>query len=559
MSDSFAERLREAASDPFRFDELLEHWNASFTGPDANPVTAAVERAADEALLEIAARDESDLIGSRLRQLIHTLPHAALVVSADGVITAMNEVAMQRTVVGPGDKVDDLPFLLDAAEPLSAFVRRQLEGRNSNGEVHLQRAILETSGRSGTLAILPALRGDKAPSALLFLIDPVWRAEVEVMVARAFGLTSAESAVLMAFLDGQTLAEIAVSRDTTLVTVRTQFQRVMEKTGAHSQAELMRNTLAISTFFSDMAPVADTAGHPHRKQFDIMRPGGRSLDVTLAGDMDGLPVLMVSTLRSHTFPDWYEEELAQQGILAIHVWRPGFAGSDPLPEGQDLAEGMAADILAPLDHLGIKRCPIVCSDEAIVDTLRMARHTGDRIARILSFSTFLPLRLRREEAPQIPWAAAMTRAAKTSPLLLRMIIIAGNKAWQAMGARRFARLQLKASKADLKVIDLPGVTDALQRALLASLGQGLDQNCRTLYDAFGDWSEDLERCPVPIEMVHGDDDPCTSIEDARWMTTEIYPHIQLAEISDAGYLMLFGRPDVLVDRVRAAHAASGQT
>ncbi|WP_147436004.1 hypothetical protein [Litoreibacter meonggei] len=175
----------------------------------------------------------------------------------------------------------------------------------------------------------------------------------------------------------------------------------------------MRNTLAISQFFQDMAPIADVAGHPFRKQFDIIRPGGRSLDVTLAGDMSGLPVIILSTLCRHTYPAWYEEELANGGILAIHMWRQGHGRSDPLPNGSDIVQGMADDLIAPLDQLEIKRCPVTCFDASLVD--------------------------------------------------------------------------------------MPGVSLALEEALLGSIAQGIEENCRTLHDAFGDWTADLLACPLPLE------------------------------------------------------------
>ena len=256
MTEVLADRLREAAVDPFRFDEMLHHWNEAFSTANENPVTADVEQAADKALLDIAERNDSDLVGPRLRQLIHKLPHAALVVDFDGTITAMNEAAMRRTLVGPGDKIDDLPYQLEKAETLSAVIATSLRGRNSAGEVQLRRTTLEVEDRSATLAIIPSMSQKAAPSALVFLIDPIWRTEVEALVGRVFQLSTAESAVLMGFLNGRSLVEIAADRKTSPVTVRTQFQRLMEKTGSHSQAELLRNTLAISTFFQDMVPVA---------------------------------------------------------------------------------------------------------------------------------------------------------------------------------------------------------------------------------------------------------------------------------------------------------------
>lgn len=150
----------------------------------------------------------------------------------------------------------------------------------------------------------------------------------------------------------------------------------------------------------------------------------------------------------------------------------------------------------------------------------------------------------------------MSLAAKTSPQMLRLIIIAGNKAWQAMGSRRFARLQLGSSKADVATIDLPGVPKALEAGLLGSNAQGPDENVRTLRDAFGDWSRDFAACPIPVEMIHGDDDPCVPIQYVRQFANDVTPRATLTEVLGAGYLACYQHPQVLIARVRAAHAYS---
>ena len=54
MTEVLADRLREAAVDPFRFDEMLHHWNEAFSTANENPVTADVEQAADKALLDLS-------------------------------------------------------------------------------------------------------------------------------------------------------------------------------------------------------------------------------------------------------------------------------------------------------------------------------------------------------------------------------------------------------------------------------------------------------------------------------------------------------------------------
>ena len=63
MSEDLIETFRRTAGDPLMFENLLEHWNAAFDEPDANPVTPALELAADQAMLEFTARDSSELVG----------------------------------------------------------------------------------------------------------------------------------------------------------------------------------------------------------------------------------------------------------------------------------------------------------------------------------------------------------------------------------------------------------------------------------------------------------------------------------------------------------------
>ena len=246
-------RLRSTAADPFRFDELVDTWNVLFDahskdGPDASP--GQVERIVDATFAALGGGDD-DQRRNQLQRVINGLPHAALMVRADGVVTGLNEAALERLPLDPGDNVEKIGYGLERDEALSAAVARALDRRNGSDEVILKRAVHIETDRAATLAIVPS-RGAEAglDMALLFVIDPVWRAEVEALMARAYDLTSAEARVLMGFLDGHSLQDVAAQRGTSYATVRTQFQTIMAKTGARSQAELMRNTLAVSQFLS---------------------------------------------------------------------------------------------------------------------------------------------------------------------------------------------------------------------------------------------------------------------------------------------------------------------
>ncbi|MEO9516767.1 MAG: hypothetical protein ABJH45_00275 [Paracoccaceae bacterium] len=167
MTEKLETILRRTGHDPFKFNDMLERWNAAFENDRTNPVTPELEQAADQAILEITARDDSELIGGRLRLLVQSLTHAAFVVDEHGKLTGINEAAMRSTLLGPGDPLDDLEFKIEKAEQISSLVRRSISQRNSTGEVVLKRAMHKTDDRSASIAIVPSLQTNEAPSALV--------------------------------------------------------------------------------------------------------------------------------------------------------------------------------------------------------------------------------------------------------------------------------------------------------------------------------------------------------------------------------------------------------
>ncbi|WP_240790182.1 cupin domain-containing protein [Roseomonas sp. HF4] len=77
--------------------------------------------------------------------------------------------------------------------------------------------------------------------ALVLLHDPETAPRPGTdLLRQAFGLTVAEAAVAVGLLQGATLREIAEQRGVSVNTVRTLMSRLMDKTGTHRQADLIR-------------------------------------------------------------------------------------------------------------------------------------------------------------------------------------------------------------------------------------------------------------------------------------------------------------------------------
>ena len=543
-------KLRSTAGDPFRFDELVETWNTLFDaygadGPEASP--AQVERIVDATFAALGGGDD-DQRRSQLQRVINGLPHAALMVRADGVVTGLNEAALERLTVDPGDRVEKIGYDLERDEPLGDVIANTLSRSNgAPGEVALKRAVHAKSDRAATLAIVPS-HGAEAGSdmALLFIIDPIWRAEVEALMARAYELTSAEARVLMGFLDGHSLQDVATERGTSYATVRTQFQTVMTKTGARSQAELMRNTLAVSQFFTDVKQVASVAGHPYRKRIDLFRPGGRSVDVTLAGDLNGELVVYIPDTTQCTFQPSIEAAFRQAGLCVASLCRPGFGRTDPPAEGQDYETCLAEDISAFQDQYGVKSSAVMAHNSSSCFAYRVGGLIPKRVTRVIVVSSLVPKKFMQATDVGSPWVAALMRTAQISPKMHRVIVGAAIRSWKAMGSRRMFSMQFASYKPDVALAIQPESIVEHDYAVNMAIGQNLDYAVIAFEHAMRDWSDWIDGCAVPIDLISGEHDPIAPIGGIRNMVAAYPDKMTLRLIKDTGYMVFLGATDAVI-------------
>ncbi len=536
------------ATDPFHFDELVETWNSVFEEEQLDKTTPASEQRFDEALAALTAQDGNAVVGPRLRQIINALPHAALVVRQDGVIQATNNIALGRLGCDPGSHVDELGLSLLGAERLQAVIARLLDRRNApSGSVELFRAIDDATEKHLTVAVVPSqATTNETPQAMLFVIDPIWRQEVEAIIARAFQLTDAECDVLLGFMDGLTLKEIALDRSRSLATVRTQFQRVLEKTGSRSQAELMRNTLAVSQFFQDVDEAANTAAHPRRKRFDMLRKGGRSIDVTLAGDMSGTLIVNIASTTLWTFHAHLEEAFFDAGLCVASLCRPGYGRTDPPPEGMDYDACLAEDVAALLTQTGTERCVIWGHNTSSPFAFRTAGLLKEQTTALVVHAVVAPLPYIESHRYRTPWASAIARALRASPTVYHLIVRAGIKAWQAMGTRRIFAMQFRGNPEDVALATTAESVAELDASIRQVMAQGLEYTTMAFDYAARDWSGWIRECSAPIHLIQGTKDGTSPYELAQSLARDFDEQITLHTLEGAGFMSMLSHTDEFV-------------
>lgn len=184
-------------------------------------------------------------------EALDRLPYGVLVLDATGVIVFANAAAEE--LLAAGDGLRTLAGRPSAMAPSDADALRRLIddacvtpgqlGVNAGGFVQVSRP----SGRRpfalmvAPLRLAVSLLSSRRPAAIVFITDPDrMPAGLQTMLGRLYRLTPREADVAERLLAGRSVDEIGDELGTTVNTSRTHLKRILAKTGARSQADLVR-------------------------------------------------------------------------------------------------------------------------------------------------------------------------------------------------------------------------------------------------------------------------------------------------------------------------------
>ena len=192
-----------------------------------------------------------DLERAAASEALDHLPYGVVVLDETGAILLVN--ASGEEVLGDGDGLRVLGGHLSATSPPEADALRRLVDEacarpgqlaaSAGGFVHVSRP----SGRRPYALMVAPLRLQsfplvaRRPAAVVFVTDPDRApAGVQASLRRLYGLTPTEADVAERLLAGRSIEEIGNELGRSVNTSRTHLKRVLAKTGARSQADLVR-------------------------------------------------------------------------------------------------------------------------------------------------------------------------------------------------------------------------------------------------------------------------------------------------------------------------------
>ena len=553
-------RMNAGGEDPADYDELCAAWNAlceqALCESGGDFQFADVESAAIAALSRSHGPTKTGHVGNDVSRMLGRFDYPTYLVMRDGRIAAMNRAASRQFDIGAGERIDALPFRLHRSERLSELIAEKLRSASEavDQEAVLKRACVTASDQEVTVAVSASC--GRIPMALVFVIATDREPDAIELLKEEFGLSDAETQILASFVDGHSSRDIAGQRGRAHATIRTQFQSLLNKTGARNQTELLRICLAVSGFCTGFREIADAVSHPHRRSADVLRVGGRRVEVTLMGDVSGKPILSIANASNYTFNARVEEGLFTAGLCLIAVCAPGCGRTDRAPAGQSRLQCIARDIEAILDQLEVPSCLMMAYNASSPLCCAVARHSPERFSHVVQIAACVPSRFNVSHRTVSPWVSGILRAGVDHPAMKRMLFIGAVKAWVILGARQFMRLQMSSNSPESGCVLLAENVREYENALETATRGGTAAAAEDLALTFEDWTSDLEALPIRMTVVHGARDNLVRIESVRGLADRFPDQLELIEIADAGFPLLQSHTRQMVEILRSLACGS---
>ncbi|WP_255947996.1 alpha/beta fold hydrolase [Streptomyces odontomachi] len=278
----------------------------------------------------------------------------------------------------------------------------------------------------------------------------------------------------------------------------------------------------------------------------VRAPDGRLLTVETSGNPRGKPVFLLhGTPGSRLGPSPRGVMLYHQGVRLISYDRPGYGGSDRLPD-RSVAD-VAQDVTAIADALGVERFGVVGRSGGGPHALACAALLAERVTRAAVLVSLAP-----RSADGLDWFAGMAAsniaeytAATTGPEKLAASLESRSAKIRDDPMRLLAELRRELTGPDRVV-----VSDAGMRSLLA---RNFQEAIRTSSDGWYDdvlafsspWGFDPADIQVPVMIWHGTEDVFSPVGHSRWLADRIPGAIAVWQLQAAHFTAFRVLPDIL--------------
>ncbi len=544
--DEVVNQVYETAVTPEAIADLLMSWSRVVhenDAPDAAALAPHLERAAR--ILEMHHRLWELEMPDQLPAAWGAWP--AFTLTPEGTVGVLNSQAEATYGLKPGARLTELPFDAAMLEEIGLILRREPER-------HLIGGYRDDNGRLIGVAI------SRQPNShfLVRTTDAGWRQGLGEDLGAVFGLTPAEIEVVRLLMQGLQAGEIARARGARMPTVRSQIRSIFEKTGAHTQSELLRLVIGVADLGAAVSAEATQGEGPGDGIAPVAQDlrafllsDGRLLQYADFGDPDGKPLVYLhDSFFGWHWPARLADLARGNGLRILAPARPAYGASDPAPDGSFSAAQVAGDVLEWLDALGIGSAALVARTNGTHYAITLAHRAPHRFSAVLALAPALP-ELGGKPFREDAFPVGSRRFVDfTSDALLDFLGRCAERYLQHRGLREVLSYYFRSAPRDVAVLRIDEALGVIEAGSRFSRVHGHRASVDDLRRVRRPDPAAYVGCPLPMHFLIGDEESNDRLVRAQALIDQGAP-IRVSMVPGAGELFFYTEADLVLEALRA--------
>lgn len=549
----------EIVSDTFRsivdqdaFDQLIVHWNQKLDALEDGPGPRG-GRFASAFLKQLeTAGDTLDKIHvgvhhDPLERIVSEVAGPAVVLSPDLRVASVNVEGIDSFGAGVGGF-----FGVDRVDPASrqafdAVVRAANQrGNAAQTVVHILDHSKDHSFHAEVFLVW--LANQPKPYIAVRTLELAWSADTSATLKQAFDMTDAEVEVGCQFFKHCDLEAVAAQRGVSLHTVRTQMKSIQSKTGASSQADLIRLfAMVASRQLLASRGLRSSWRDPLDREQIIVTSEGRKIAWTWMGDPKGTPVVFLRGMAmGYLLPVRAEALLAKAGVKLLIPSRPGY-GNSSLHQDMTPLDDNRALMREFMDEMGVAGCVGVGLSDGIIPILAQQDQHPDSFSAIVSvgFNGCLNrAAFRKLPVPQ----ATLLRLAKRAPELLELIAKLGFRMMQQYGLDWYLERAHASTPLDLQTCRDPEMATLVRDACAHLAVQGTRTFVRDMQMFHAPVDGAIDRLAVPMTSLVPTEDGLFDLNEYLDLERR-NPRVTVIPVEQTADLLIYQKTDFILRQI----------
>lgn len=494
-----------------RYSDLLRLWEDEFLRADqqSQDVTPIVESHVQNASTILEMTQSVTEATPNLQQVVAAKPLPTFLLSPDRQVFFANRSALKYFKIKSAERLKPDMFSTADTFKINKYLQ-QLNGIKLD-EILTIIQPFDEAGEATLLFALAKIRDGNTGIDYLQIsaVHVAWSANVGQVIQKSFGLSDTELDLARRYVSGERLADIALSKDRAVNTLKVQTKSLYRKTKLNSLSELVRLFSALQSFAiqefdePDIKPRQKIANNQNKV---IKRPDGRKLYYEIYGDPKGEPVLFMHDILMGTrMPTNVQGYLFAHKIKLIAPHRAGYGHSEAYLDGERF-ENFTEDMQQILKAEKVDRFKILSLYVGSIYGYHLAAAMPERVIKMRMINAHVPISAKAQLA-EIPMPnKVLVYTSKYMPQLLPFFMSIMEVQVKKYGAEYAMKHYYKDCEFDLELCNDVEFAEIIMDNFHCCFDGGARGPTLTAEESvYPDWIKLIKECQVEVEYYLAED------------------------------------------------------